>query len=151
MFSKRQLTDLLLTTIADSTEFPCGDAHTPGGNFGWSGQPGESGSVFTPYTILTPQPSSGSSGPISDPQADWKCSYGITSFGTSREQCEWIADLARSSFYGLKRTTFEGIDSTYTIQQVRIDTIGGIQRTDAIEPPIFGQTDVFTVWSTKSA
>jgi hypothetical protein len=151
MISRRILTDTLLAAIGEATDYPVRDAQPPDVNFGWSGQPGEKLSTFTPYTILTPQASSTSSGPLSGTQDDWRLMYGVSSFGTSRAQCEWIADLARSAFASLHRTTFDGIDATYTIMQVRLETIGSVQRSDAVNPSLFAQTDMICVWATKGS
>lgn len=149
MLSRRKLTDLLLTTIASQTSKPVHDYEPDSEQYGWSGTPGEAGSTFTPYSVLIPQSSGGANGPLSDTQSDWRITYSVSSFGTSREQAEWIADLARSSFSILRRTTFDGIDSAYTIQQVKTEQIGGIVRNSVVEPPIFGQTDIFAVWIAK--
>ncbi len=150
MLSRKALTDLLITTLADATELAVGDAHTPEpGTYGWSGTPGGINSTFTPYNILTPMQAGRPDGPISDTHADWQIPYTISSFGTSRSQCEWLADLARSALISLRYDTFDGVDDDYTIQQVRVESIGGIQRSDAIEPPTFGQSDMIAVWITK--
>ena len=150
MISRRRLTDLLLISIANTTNKPVHDAQPSDEQYGWSGTPGESGSYFTPYSVLIPQQSSGANGPLSDTHSDWRINYSISSFGSSREQVEWIADLARSSFIQLHRTSFDGIDASYTIQQVRTENMGGVVRSESIEPPIFGQTDSFSVWATKT-
>lgn len=149
MISRRNLTDLLVTTLATQTGYPVGDAHTPDPPYGWSGQPGDPGSTFSPYSIITPMTSSRASGPLSDTHSDWQLNYSVSSFGTSREQCEWISDKARSAFISLKNTNFDGIDSQYRIQQIRTETLGGVIRSDSVEPPLFGQTDVFSVWVAK--
>ncbi len=150
MFSRKNLTNLLITTLADATNWAVGDAHTPEpGTYGWSGTPGGINSTFIPYNILTPMSAGRADGPLSDTHADWQIPYTISSFGTSREQCEWLADLARSAFIVLKRETFDGVDGDYTIQQVRVESIGGIQRSDSVEPPTFGQSDMIAVWITK--
>jgi hypothetical protein len=86
---------------------------------------------------------------MSDTQADWRMNYTVSSFGTSRAQCEWIADLARASMSTLVRETFDGVDSVYTILQARVESIGGIVRSDAVNPPLFGQTDTVSIWLTK--
>lgn len=151
MISRRKLTDTLLTAIATKTGKPVHDYEPDGDQYGWSGTPGEAGSSFTPYSVLIPRTSSGANGPLAGTQSDWRIPYSVSSFGTSRRQAEWIADLARSSFGILNRTHFDGIDSTYTFQQVKVTQIGGILRNAAVEPPIFGQTDVFDVWVTKDA
>lgn len=149
MLSRRNLTQLLLTSIATHTSCPVGDSNTPDPPYGWDGQPGEIGSKFKPYSILTPMSSGRATGPLSDTHADWQLNYSLSSVGTTREQCEWICDKARSSFVVLKNTTFDGIDGTYKIQQIRTESIGGIVRSDSVEPNMFGQTDVFSVWVSK--
>ena len=149
MISRRNLTDLILETVSGQTSLPVGDAHPPDAPYGWSGTPGEIGSTFTPYTIVTPQSGSISTGSLADTQADWRLPYSLSSFGTSREQCEWVCDLARSAFIVLKEEEFDGVDGTYYIQTVRLETIGGIVKTESLEPPTFGQTDMITVWVTK--
>lgn len=149
MIYRRKLSDAVLAAVTAGTGYPVRDAQPPDANFGWSGTPGDVGSTFTPYSILTPLSGSNSSGPLSDTQADWLLGYSLSSFGTSRSQCEWIADLARASLQSLVRTTFDGVDSTYTILQARIDAIGGIVRSDAVNPPLFGQTDSIAIRVTK--
>lgn len=149
MISRRLLTDALITAVSTATGFPVGDADHPDPPYGWSGQSGAPGSTFSPYSILTPQNSSQSSGPLSDTQGDWHLTYTIASFGTNRTQCEWICDLARSAFSSLKKETFESGSDTYQIMQVRTENIGGVVRSDAVEPATFGQTDVISVWVTK--
>lgn len=150
MLGRKALTDLLIATLADVTELAVGDAHSPEpGTFGWSGTPGSVGSTFTPYNILTPLTASRPDGPLSDSHADWQMPYTISSFGTSRSQCEWLADIARGALIALRYEEFDGVDGDYTIQQVRVDSIGGIQRSDSVEPPTFGQSDMITVWITK--
>ena len=149
MLSKRNLTNLLLEVLAEQTGFPVGDGDHPEPPYGWSGQSGVPGNSFSPYSILTPQPSGGAQGPFSDTHADWRLNYSVASFGTNRAQCEWIADSARSAFYSLKKVSVDGVDGTYTIMQIRTESIGGIVRSDAVEPPTFGETDTFVVWITK--
>lgn len=149
MISKRYLTNKLLEVLAEQTGFPVGDNDHPEPPYGWSGQAGVPGNSFTPYSILTSQSSGPATGPFSDTHADWRMGYSVASFGTNREQCEWIADSARQAFIGLKRVSVDGVDGTYTIQQVRTESIGGTVRSDAVEPPTFGETDTFVVWITK--
>ena len=140
----------MVTTLAAQTGYPIGDAEAPAPPFGWSGTPGEIGSTFTPYSIVTPGSASNFSGPFSDSHADIQLPYTVSSFGTSREQCEWICDKAREAFISLKDTVFDGIDSDYVILQVRTMTMGGIVRSANVEPATFGETDVFSVWASKA-
>lgn len=149
MLSRRNVTQALLSAISTQTSCPVGDSTAPDPPFGWDGQPGAVGSKFTPYSVLTPMSSSRASGPMSDTHADWQLNYSLSSIGTTREQCEWICDKARSSFITLKNTTVDGVDGTYKIQQIRTESIGGIVKSESVEPHMFGQTDVFSVWVSK--
>lgn len=155
MISRRFLSAFLLDEIeaaaAEVNVTAIGDAVHPDGNFGWDGQPGEPGSKFYPYVIVTPMQSSYSSGAIQGSQSDWRFPYSISSFGATRVQAEWINDHLRDWLYAnTHRKTFIAEDGfKYTIQNVRIDMIGGIVRSDAVDPPVYGQTDVYSIWITK--
>ena len=149
MLYRSNVTELVLSTIATETSNPVGDSSSPDGSYGWSGTPGEIGSTYTPYTVVYPQTANASSGPISDPLADWKLPYSLTSYGATRAQCEWLCDIARSALLDLDRTTVTCGDATYTIQQAKVETIGSVIRSDALQPPTFGQTDIVSIWLTK--
>lgn len=155
MISRRFLSAFVLeemtTAAAEVNVTAVGDAVHPDGNFGWDGQPGEPGSKFYPYVIVTPMQSSYSSGAIQGAQSDWRFPYSISSFGATRAQAEWLNDYLRDWLYtNTHRKTFTAEDGfKYTIQNVRIDMIGGIVRSDAVDPPVYGQTDVYSIWITK--
>jgi len=148
---RSDVTELVLSTVLAETTNPVGDASSPNVTYGWSGTPGEIGSTYTPYTVIYPQSASSSSGPVADPLADWKLPYSLTSYGATRAQCEWLCDIARSALLELDRTTVVCGDATYTIQQAKVDVIGSVIRSDALQPPTFGQTDVVSIWVTKGA
>ena len=142
------LTQRLLTQLA-LTSKPVGDARAPQSG-GWSGnQPNKDGSNFQPYTVLTPNPATNSSGPLGDAQADWQLAYSIASFGVSRQQCEWMADKARLTLIALRHELVTLGDDIYRVQQVRVDALGGLQRVDATDPPYWGENDQITVWLSK--
>lgn len=155
MISRRFLSAFVIaemaTAAAEVNVTAVGDAVHPDGNFGWDGQPGEPGSKFHPYVIVTPMQSSYSSGAIQGAQSDWRFPYSISSFGATRAQAEWLNDYLRDWLYAnTHRKTFTAEDGfKYTIQNVRIDMIGGIVRSDAVDPPVYGQTDVYSIWITK--
>ena len=144
---RRFMTKAMLDQLGTSGQ-PVGDAISPPGG-GWAGQPNSDGSNFVPYVVLTPGPASVSTGPFGDTQADWQLGYTITSFGVSREQCEWMADTARFAALTLARTTVMLNGDGYAVQQVREQVLGPIQRVDATEPAFFGQTDTLQVWISK--
>lgn len=148
MLSRRTLTEAVITKIAETGK-PVGDGVTPK-NAAWTGgQPNKDATNFVPYSVVTPGTSSMATGPINDFRADWQTSYIVSSFGVSREQTEWMADLARTKLALLVGSILDLGDSNYKVIQVRVDSIGGIQRVDATEPQYWGQTDAYTVWVTK--
>ena len=149
MLSRRNLTTLVIETVATATNYPVGDVTVPDPPFGWSETPGVVGTIFTPYSIVVPQTGSYSDGPFSNTQSDWRLPYSISSFGATRNQCEWISDLVRNGLKHLMRTTFDGVEDTYTIQNVKVDAIGGVMKTDTTEPHTFGQTDIYNFWVVK--
>lgn len=156
MISRRFLTNFMLEEISSAAATvninAVGDSvHPDGDEFGWDGQPGKPGSSFRPYVIVTPMQSSASSGAIRGVQNDWHFPYSISSFGATRVQAEWLNDYLRDWLYdNTPRKTFDAEEGYfYTVQGVKIDMIGGIVRSDTIEPPIFGQTDVYSIWITK--
>jgi hypothetical protein len=151
VFSRLNLTNTVIATIATYTGYAVGDSNSPAPEaaWGWSGTPGEVGSTFTPYSVVSPQGANTSDGPLAATQADWIARYSVTSFGASRKQAEWLADQTGNSLSSLRRTTFDGGDGTYTIASVRLESMGGIVRTDALEPPTFGQSDVFALYVSK--
>ena len=90
-----------------------------------------------------------SSGPFADTQADWQVSYTMTSFGVSRQQCEWMADKARDAAVTFEREVVMLNGDGYAVQQCRATVIGPVQRVDATEPSFYGQTDSVTLWISK--
>ena len=150
MIYRRGLTALILATLANHTSAPVGDADVPDEAYGPSGTPGEPGYKFTPYSIVTPMSAGEGYGPISDTDSIFSFPYSVSSFGTTREQTEWIADMARNSFSSLRRQSFDGADGTYTIMKCRLTMIGGIQKSGQTAPHVFGQTDTVTVFLSKN-
>ena len=144
---RRFLTNLVLERL-ETTGQPVGDAVSPAKG-GWQGQPNVDGSNFVPYVVAMPAAASVSGGPLADTQADWQCPYTLTSFGVSREQCEWMADLARDAAVTFAREVVMLNGDGYMVQQARATVIGPIQRVDATEPAYYGQTDSVTLWISK--
>ena len=149
MLSRRKLTDAVVRTVQAGIGNPVGDADHPEEQWGWSGTPGDPGSRFTPFSIITPGSASNISGPISDTHADWQLHYSVSSFGASRQQCEWIADHARSAMMSLRDKQIDGLDGTYKILQVRVVSVGTVMKSENLEPHTMGQSDMFSVWLSK--
>ena len=151
--ARKGLTDAVLAALL-TTGFPIGDADAPtppdtGPHAGWNGQPGAPGSTYIPYTVLTPTTITTTSGPLSDPQADVRVPYGLSTFGVNRGQVEELADRCRQALLPLRKQVINlgGVD--HKVQQVHFSSIGGISRVDAADPPTFGEVDTVTVWLTK--
>lgn len=155
VLSRKNLTDQLITLL-QGTGFPVGDADSPVvptdplvKHAGWNGDPNTQGSVYVPYVVLTPVTVTVTSGPISDPQADVRVPYQLTTFGVNRGQVEELADRARQALLPLAKQHLDlgGVD--HKVQQVEFPTVGGIARVDAADPPTFGEVDTVTVWLAK--
>lgn len=146
---ERRLLTAAIVAAAETTNIPIGLAHAADGG-GWQGQPNLDSSDFVPYGVITPNTATSAMGPFSDPQADRQIPYSIASFGVKAEQVEWVADKLRAAVGDLKKTVVSLGDRDYTIQQVRADVLGGLQRVDQTEPPYWGQVDVVTLWLTPA-
>lgn len=145
---RRPLTGLLLSTLDTALEQPVGDMVIPQGG-GWSGVPNAPGATFTPYVVLVTLTASRSTGPMGASQADWQMTYMVESFGASREQCEWMADHARSALDVLAKQQIVLGTDTYKVQQVRVDSIGAVNRVAVTEPAFYGQQDGLSLWLSK--
>lgn len=151
---RRLFTQAVLTRAATAGK-PVGDAEAPrGGVAGWQGPPNENGSNFVPYSVITPMNAAAGSGPLADPQADVILPYGVTSYGVSRNQCEWMADAVRAAIRGLRGNTvtmWSGAPEQYDrlVQQVLVTQIGQVQRVTDTDPPYFGQSDIVSIWTSR--
>lgn len=147
MLKRRQFTAAVVTAAEDSN-FAIGLVHAPDG-VAWSKEPNRDSSTFTPYGVITPGASQSPTGSIGADSEDWRLPYSIISFGVLPDQAEYVADEIRTALRSLKNESIAAGDETYRVQQVKIESIGGIQRVDTPDPSYFGQTDVVTVWITK--
>ena len=145
---ERRLLTAAVVDAAEATGQPVGHSNAPITG-GWQGEPNLDGSNFVPYVVVTPQTATFSSGPLSEPEEDRQIPYAISSFGVLPEQTEWMADKVRAAVAAMKKTSVVLGDSTYRIQQVRTNVIGGLSRVDSTDPPYWGQVDVITLWLTK--
>jgi hypothetical protein len=141
------LTDLLLSTLVGVGK-PVGDGQRPK-TAGWSGQPNAPGAVFTPYLVLAASASSRSAGSFGNPQAEWQLNYLVSTYGVQRDQCDWMADRARTGLSALKGTDVTLGPSSYRIQQVWTQSIGGLTPNFTTDPPVWSQQDQLVVWLSK--
>jgi hypothetical protein len=146
---RRPVTNLLLATLMTSLpDNPVGDMVIPTGA-GWTGVPNAPGATFTAYTVLVTLTASRSVGAFADSQSDWQITYMLESFGASREQCEWMADKARSALDPLAKQVHAFGTANYKIQQIRVDSIGAVNRVAVTEPAFYGQQDGMSLWLSK--
>ena len=148
--NRQPLTTIVATTMGTITGFPCGIGSIPTGG-GWQGQPNADATNFRPFTLVIPQNTNMSVGPLTSPQADWHMPYSVQSFGITAAQAEQMADTARASLHGLRNTLLDLGDGHYKVQQVQVGQIGGLQRVDSTDPPFWGQNDLLTVWLAKES
>jgi hypothetical protein len=94
-------------------------------------------------------PASHQNGPLGDSSSDCTLPYRIDSYGISREQVEWQADKARALLRPTHRENLVAGGESYRLQQIRTQSLGGIGRSDALEPPEYSQSDIVAVYVSK--
>lgn len=146
-FLRRPLTRALLDQLGE-LNVPVGDMLIPKAS-GWTNAVNAPGSKFRPYIVLVTLTASRTSGPFADSQADWQIPYMVESFGASREQCEWMADSAREGLDALSKTRLQLGEDRYKVQQIRVDSIGAVNRVTVTEPAFYGQQDGYSIWLSK--
>lgn len=143
---RSELTDFIISELSD--EILVGDVDHPDGG-GWDDDPSLPDSSYVPYVVLTPMPVGSINGPIGDPHADYRVPYSLTFFGISRSQVDGYADICRKHMSEIVRQTVTLDNETWKIQQIEPSSIGGVTRTDIMDPSTFAQSDVITVWISK--
>jgi hypothetical protein len=106
-----------------------GDAIQPEAG-GWQGVPGES--EFVPYVDVWPTPGGIADGTIASPYSDVDTDYVLRTFGATRAQVEYVADMA----WEVMRTA-DFSTSGRKVTLVRPDVLPGVIRDDDAQPPVF--------------
>ena len=149
-FPRGDLTSLFFNYLQISLLFGDGVAPDIGG---WSDDPNLSTSFYSPYGVLMPLTTGEASGSIAESNAYVISPYSLTYYGISREQIELMSDRGREVASNLGRTghVLNGLNqsSTWKIMQARCSSIGGISRTDNVEPSLYSQTDVISIYISK--
>lgn len=141
-----ELTDYLLERLGEVVLVGDGKAPDEGG---WDDDPNDPESSFVPYAVVSPQNAPEASGSLGDSNTEWRLPYSYTVFAISREHVEFYADRVRQACVDLARTVVVLGDSKWKIQQCRVNSIGGVSRSDVVEPSEYAQTDVVVLYISK--
>lgn len=144
-----QITTYVVESLRSTLPFPVGDTDYPTEPYGWQGEPNEAGTNFIPWVSVGTGTSSNSSGPISASAADWRANYFLTVAGVAREQTDTIADMARDQLVKIDRQKILTTNGAWKIQQVKVTSIGAVQRIQSVRPFYFVQTDVLEFWLSR--
>lgn len=144
-----QITTYVVEAMRAALQFPVGDNDNPSEPHGWQGEPNDTNATFIPWISIGTGASSNSSGPQSATAADWRANYFVTTAGVAREQTDSLADQTRSAMVKMVRQKILTTDGTWSLQQARVTSIGGINRMGQVRPHYFVQTDVIELWLSR--
>lgn len=148
--SRRPITDRVLAQL-ETEGFPVGDAASPDGAYGWTGEPNAEGTTFTPWMSVSPLAARPQriSGAMADSATDWVLPYSVFYAGMSRTQCEALADKMRSALTNIEREGVVTPTGNWRIQKIDCPGIGSTNRVGSSYPDYFTQSDNFDVWVSK--
>lgn len=118
-----------------------GDGIAPAGG-GWlSGQPNVS--AFVPYgtVVGTGATLPETSFKYADQIKSWDVSYKLSTFGGSREQCDWAAYRLRDTLGDCVGQEF----GEYLVQMASWRQLGPLIRNDSVDPPMWSVSDLFVL------
>jgi hypothetical protein len=116
---------------------------------GWNNDPRQEGSYFEPYTVISPQSSTDSEGPISDLGGMWNLPYALTSYAVSAAAIEDQADTARRIVHEASRSDVDLGGVWWKVFSTMTNSIGGVDINYQVEPPQLVQRDVVLLRITK--
>lgn len=149
-FPRGDLTTVFLRYLAATLMIGDGVAPDEGG---WDDDANKPTSTYYPYGVLTPLTTPEASGSIAESNAYVIAPYSISYYGISREQLELMSDRGRevASNLGRSQHTLQGLNQSevWKIMQARCNSIGGISRSDNVEPSLYTQTDVISIYISK--
>jgi len=136
-----QLTSQVVMALAEESNQLVGDGIAPDGG-GWlSGQPNVS--AFVPYGVVV-----FTGATLSDPALryaeqirSWETGWRLSSFGGSREQCDWVAALVRNALDDCIGQEF----GAYRVTMAQWRSLGPMTRNDSVDPPMWSVSDTFTL------
>lgn len=148
------LTDILLdyleTRMAqDATGIVvCDQIAGPG--VGWPAEPGEAGTVFTPYAVLKTGPAnnspSGETPGLASQHSSWLAGYLLSCYGGDRQQCDWAADKVRAAVLDFRLEPGQereglALGGQWGLEAILFNQLGAINVNQAVNPPILDVTD----------
>jgi len=68
----------------------------------------------------------------------------LSHFGGSRVQCDWVGTRFRDVVGTLIGLRF-GKDSSFRVSTCKWRALGGVERSDQVDPPMWSATDTFTL------
>lgn len=140
------LTNYLISQLSPVILVGDGEAPPDGG---WDDDPNLPTSSYVPYTVVRPLTAQEAEGSFGDSNSEIVTPYSFSVYGVSRDQTEFYADKVRQTTVDLARTVVVLGPSQWKIQQAKVNSIGGIDRSDQTEPSEFSQTDVVTLYMSK--
>lgn len=145
-YSSRKLSDWVLATVSTSVGFPVGDNVAPRTG-GWvQGKPNVG--KFTPYAVLSGQGGTPAQSPLGASKEDWDTTFGLGSYGGTRDQAEWVSDWMKGAMCALNH---QAVDLALPGQQAPVDwkviqvvyrSFGGVERIDTVDPPYWQVRDI---------
>jgi hypothetical protein len=150
--SRGPVTNRLLAEL-ETEGFPVGDNASPDIPFGWTGEPNEPGTTFTPWLSLSPMAGSlqAPAGALGDSQSEWRLAYSVLYAGLSRKMTEALADRMRLNLTNIARESIDTPTGKWRIQKTTCTAIGNTTRIGSAYPDYFTQADSFEVWVTKGS
>jgi hypothetical protein len=144
-----QITTYVVDVLRAALPFPVGDNDNPSEPHGWQGEPNDTNATFIPWISVGTGTSSNSSGPQSATAADWRANYHVTVAGIAREQTDSLADTTRDALVKVARQKILTTNGTWSLQQIRVTGIGGINRMGQVRPHYFVQVDQVELWLSR--
>lgn len=144
---RSDITEWVIATISEKITVGDGKAPEDGG---WDNDPNHPDSSYSPYVVIVPMPVSESSGPIGDSRADYRVPFSLAYYGISRSQVDQYSDMCRKHLDDQKKPQIVSwAGEAWKVQKIEPSSIGGVTRSDAVEPSIYNQFDVITLWLSR--
>lgn len=144
MLDTGALTEHVIAALADLSWLEVGDGIAPTAG-GWAkGQPNVD--QFVPYAVVAftgARPRVPNELAMTRQEAAWLATFQLRYHGASRSQVDWTGMECRERVQALLKT-FPSEQPDHEIVWVEWQTLGGVTRNDAVDPPIWEARDGFT-------